>query len=89
MTGGPHGSPQPPPGSGPRPEPAVGVPVRDTLLDRVGVVMGQEGPYLRLRPLSGGREWDADPGSIQLLTQAELLSARVAELNARSRKDGC
>ncbi|WP_107097732.1 hypothetical protein [Streptomyces sp. WMMB 322] len=47
--------------------------------------MGHEGPYLQLRPLSGGREWDADPNSIQPLSPAELLSARVAEANARSR----
>ncbi|MET8676834.1 hypothetical protein ABZW18_04305 [Streptomyces sp. NPDC004647] len=59
------------------------------MLDRVGVVMGQEGPYLQLRPLSGGREWDADPSRVQLLSPAELLSARVAEANARSRRDGC
>jgi len=80
------GSPRPMPGT-PPPEPGVGVTVRDTLHDRVGVVMGHEGPYLQLRPLSGGREWDADASRVQLLTPAELLSARVAEANARSRKD--
>ncbi|SCK48187.1 hypothetical protein H180DRAFT_04304 [Streptomyces sp. WMMB 322] len=67
------------------PGPVVGTAVRDTAQDRVGVVMGHEGPYLQLRPLSGGREWDADPNSIQPLSPAELLSARVAEANARSR----
>jgi hypothetical protein len=81
------GSPRPGPGTSPS-EPAVGASVRDTLRDRVGVVMGQEGPYLQLRPLSGGREWDADPSRVQLLSPAELLSARVAEANERSRRDG-
>ncbi|MFD8341687.1 MULTISPECIES: hypothetical protein [Streptomyces] len=47
--------------------------------------MGHEGPYLQLRPLGGGREWDADPARLRLLGPAELLSARVAEANARSR----
>ncbi|MGH3310030.1 MAG: hypothetical protein ACRDP3_05525 [Streptomyces sp.] len=71
----------------PPPEPAIGVPVRDTVHDRVGVVMGHEGPYVQLRPLSGGREWDADANSLHPLSPAELLSARVAEANARSRTD--
>lgn len=69
----------------PPPAPAVGAPVRDTARDRVGVVMGREGPYLQLRPLSGGREWDAEASRVQLLSPAELLTARVAEANARSR----
>ncbi|MFJ4124761.1 hypothetical protein ACIP3U_25990 [[Kitasatospora] papulosa] len=47
--------------------------------------MGHEGPYLQLRPLGGGREWDADPARLRPLGPAELLSARVAEANARSR----
>jgi hypothetical protein len=68
--------------------PAVGTAVRDTARDRVGMVMGHEGPYLQLRPLSGGREWDADAGCIQLLDPAELLSVRVAEANARNRVGG-
>ncbi|MFI8851268.1 hypothetical protein ACIGW3_13920 [Streptomyces sp. NPDC053499] len=67
-------------------EPIVGSTVRDLSSSRVGVVMAREGPFLQLRPLGGGREWDADPDRVQLLTHAEVLSARVAELNARSRK---
>ncbi|MEV6738508.1 hypothetical protein AB0N14_16895 [Streptomyces sp. NPDC051104] len=47
--------------------------------------MGHEGPYLQLRPLSGGREWDADPDRVRPLTPTELLHARLAETNARSR----
>ncbi|MFJ5712287.1 hypothetical protein [Streptomyces sp. NPDC093105] len=48
--------------------------------------MGAEGPYLQLRPLGGGREWDAEPTHLHPLTGAELLSALVAEANARSRR---
>ncbi|RCG25504.1 hypothetical protein DTL70_08920 [Streptomyces diacarni] len=74
----------PPPATGPA-VPTVGSAVRDPARDRVGVVMAAEGPRLQLRPLGGGREWDADPDRVRLLTHAELLSARVAEVNARSR----
>nr|WP_258308604.1 hypothetical protein [Streptomyces sp. NWU339] len=57
----------------------------DTERDRVGVVIGHEGPYLQLRPLPGGREWDADPSRVRPLTSEELLRVRLAEANARSR----
>jgi hypothetical protein len=71
-------------------EPAVvvGVAVRDTASDRVGLVMGREGPYLQLRPLGGGREWDADPARVERVGPAELLHVRVAEANARSSRGG-
>jgi hypothetical protein len=68
--------------------PPPGTAVRDTARNRVGIVMGHVGPYLQLRPLSGGREWDAAPDRVQLLTTEELLRARVAEVNARSRSGG-
>ncbi|MGW1615620.1 hypothetical protein ACWCQZ_40465 [Streptomyces sp. NPDC002285] len=64
----------------------IGAAVHDSARDRVGRVMGHVGQYVQLRPLSGGREWDADPGRLRLLTPAELLSALVAEANARSRQ---
>ncbi|MFC4492847.1 hypothetical protein ACFPA8_01685 [Streptomyces ovatisporus] len=81
MTTGAQPCPLPPP-----PEPAVGTAVRDTRRGRVGIVMAYDGPYVQLRPLNGGREWDADPGLVQLLSAAELLSARLAEVNERSRR---
>ncbi|WP_424918263.1 hypothetical protein [Streptomyces sp. wa1064] len=65
--------------------PRVGTAVRDVGSGRVGLMMGHEGPYLQLRPLGGGREWDADPARLRPLGPAELLSAHVAEANARSR----
>ncbi|NSC24361.1 hypothetical protein FM076_25710 [Streptomyces albus subsp. chlorinus] len=64
--------------------PTVGSAVRDPARGRVGLVVGRDGSLLRLRPLGGGPEWDAEQGDVQLLTHAELLSARVAEVNARS-----
>ncbi|MET9534320.1 MULTISPECIES: hypothetical protein [unclassified Streptomyces] len=49
--------------------------------------MGHEGPWLQLRPLGGGREWDADPARVRPVGPAELLQARVAEANALSRSN--
>lgn len=70
--------------------PAVGDTVRDTVRDRVGVVMAHQGPYIQLRPLGGGREWDAAPAHVRPLGAAELLSARLADVNTRSRTGlGC
>ncbi|MDT0571219.1 hypothetical protein RM704_27790 [Streptomyces sp. DSM 3412] len=60
--------------------------VHGTTHDRIGQVMSHEGPYVQLRPLSGGREWDADPKHFRPLTPSELLSTRVATANARSRQ---
>ncbi|MFK4149875.1 hypothetical protein [Streptomyces sp. NPDC004065] len=57
----------------------------DTGTGRVGVVMGHEGPYVQLRPLGGGREWDCAPESVRTATPAERLRAATAYANARSR----
>ncbi|GAA2626039.1 hypothetical protein [Streptomyces axinellae] len=59
--------------------------MHDTARNRCGRVTGHEGPYLRLRPFAGGREWDADPARVRVLSQDELLRVLVAEANARSR----
>ncbi|MFE3070565.1 hypothetical protein [Streptomyces sp. NPDC059247] len=66
--------------------PRVDAVVLDTARNRVGRVMGREGPYLQLRPLGGGLEWDVAPAQLHPLVGAELLSALVAEANARSRR---
>ncbi|MFE0733412.1 hypothetical protein [Streptomyces sp. NPDC058855] len=66
--------------------PPIGAIVLDTARNHVGRVMGAEGPYLQLRPLGGGREWDVEAAHLHPLTGAELLSALVAEANARSRR---
>lgn len=65
--------------------PSVGDVVEDTGRKRVGRVMGSEGPYVQLRPIGGGREWDAEPDKLRPATSAQALSASVATANARSR----
>lgn len=66
-------------------EPAVGSYAIDTSTGRVGRVMGHEGPYVQLRPIGGGREWDCDPEVLRTATVAERISAVTAHVNARSR----
>ncbi|MFI8822608.1 hypothetical protein [Streptomyces sp. NPDC053431] len=66
-------------------KPPIGAYVVDTSTGRVGTVMGHEGPYLQLRPIGGGREWDCEPDGVRVATVAERLSAATAHANARSR----
>jgi len=65
--------------------PRVGDIMKDTTTNRVGKVMGFVGPYVQLRPLGGGMEWDARPEQLVSTSPAEALSAGVAEANSRSR----
>ncbi|MFD7441853.1 hypothetical protein [Streptomyces sp. NPDC059909] len=65
--------------------PAVGSYVIDTSTGQVGQVMGHEGPYVQLRPIGGGREWDCAPETLRIATAQERLSAATAYANARSR----
>ncbi|WP_405480367.1 hypothetical protein [Streptomyces anulatus] len=65
--------------------PGVGVAVHDSGSGRVGLVAGHRSPHVLLRPLGGGRDWEADPGHLRPLSRAEFLSAQLAEVNARSR----
>lgn len=43
----------------------AGTLARDARSGRVGVVMDRVGPYVQLRPVGGGREWDVAPGNLQ------------------------
>lgn len=71
-----------------RPDP-LGVGLGDTVRDagsgRIGRVMGFVGPYVQLRPVGGGREWDALLEGLGPVTRSEALRESVARSNARSR----
>ncbi|MFD4258780.1 hypothetical protein ACFWR9_14365 [Streptomyces sp. NPDC058534] len=67
------------------PPPTTGTVVVDERTNRTGVVMDRVGTYLQLRPVGGGREWDADPAHVRAASSAERLRASVAAANARSR----
>ncbi|MFE7836404.1 hypothetical protein ACFU53_10200 [Streptomyces sp. NPDC057474] len=66
-------------------EPPVGTYAVDTRTGMVGLVMGHEGPYIQLRPVGGGREWDCAPETVRAATTTERLRAATAYENARSR----
>nr|WP_239149663.1 hypothetical protein [Streptomyces sp. SID12501] len=53
----------------------------DVELERVGEYRAKVGPYLLLRPLGGGREWEAVPADVRPATPAEQLSAKVRAVN--------
>ncbi|KPI10142.1 hypothetical protein OK074_3145 [Actinobacteria bacterium OK074] len=69
-------------------EPRLGDTVEDTGLAKVGRVMGFVGPYVQLRPVGGGIEWDARVGSLRPVLLTDALRNGVAAANARSRGEG-
>jgi hypothetical protein len=66
----------------------VGTLAVDTRRDEVGEVRGHVGPYVQLRPVEGGCEWDARPEDVRPVSAAESLSRRVSDANRRSRRGG-
>ena len=64
--------------------PERGALVYDPETRKVGEYQGKAGPYAMLRPVGGGREWEADPTLIREPTQEERLSAGVNAANSRS-----
>lgn len=61
--------------------------VVDTETDKLGYVMGRVGTAVQLRPVTGGREWDADPACIRRATDDErrrTVQERTRALNAAS-----
>ncbi|MDG4533958.1 hypothetical protein [Streptomyces sp. AV19] len=61
-----------------RDAPPNGTLVVDERSDKVGVVMGHEGPNLQLRPPRGGRGWEARPSAVRVATADEQRTADVA-----------
>ncbi|MGR8011272.1 hypothetical protein [Streptomyces hypolithicus] len=58
---------------------------KDARTGRVGRVMEYVGPCYQLRPLNGGKEWEADSEHLIPAMQSDALSTAVAEANARAR----
>lgn len=63
--------------------PEVGQLAYDLSAKKVGVLMGEWAGRYMLRPLEGGREWDAV--SVRRATAREELSARLAVKNSGNR----
>lgn len=60
--------------------------VYDPQTRRVGEYRGNVGPYAMLRPVGGGREWEADPAALRPATQAERIGAHVKAANRRAKR---
>ncbi|MFE8941841.1 hypothetical protein ACFYNX_30730 [Streptomyces sp. NPDC007872] len=65
--------------------PERGALVYDQVAHVVGEFRGRAGPYAMLRPVGGGREWQADPADLRPATPAERLSAGVRAADDRTR----
>jgi hypothetical protein len=58
--------------------PGVGELAKDSGRERIGVVMGESGGRVQMRPIRGGLEWYAMPDDVVALGAREELSARLA-----------
>ncbi|MFE6520130.1 hypothetical protein [Streptomyces sp. NPDC057794] len=65
--------------------PGIGELAKDTAKGRIGIVMGEFGGRVQIRPIGGGREWDATPDKVVRPSAREELSARLAIRNGNSR----
>ncbi|GEC08757.1 hypothetical protein SSP24_64120 [Streptomyces spinoverrucosus] len=65
--------------------PGIGELAKDSARGRIGVVMGEVGGRVQIRPIGGGMEWDARPDNVVALNAREELSARLAVKNGNSR----
>ncbi|WP_112466287.1 hypothetical protein [Streptomyces triticisoli] len=65
--------------------PGIGELAKDSARGRIGVVMGEVGGRVQIRPVGGGTEWDAMPDNVVALSAREELSARLAIKNGNSR----
>ncbi|GAB2765473.1 hypothetical protein [Streptomyces bullii] len=65
--------------------PGIGELAKDTVSGRIGVVMGEVGGRVQIRPIGGGKEWDAMPGNVVPPSAREELSTRLAIRNGNRR----
>ncbi|MEU0216538.1 hypothetical protein ABZ281_16035 [Streptomyces sp. NPDC006265] len=65
--------------------PGIGELAKDTAKGRIGIVMGELGGRVQIRPIGGGREWDAMPDMVVQPSAREKLSARLTIRNGNSR----
>jgi len=65
--------------------PGIGELAKDSARDQIGIVMGEVGGRVQIRPVGGGTEWDVMPDNVVALSPREELNARLAIKNANSR----
>ncbi|MER6013019.1 MULTISPECIES: hypothetical protein [Streptomyces] len=66
--------------------PERGAVMYDPATRKIGEYQEKAGPYALLRPMGGGREWEADPARIRPATSVERLRAGVKAVNARTER---
>lgn len=57
----------------------------DAVSGQVGAYQDRSGPYALLRPVGGGREWQAKPEALRPATDRERIGAQVKAANERTR----
>lgn len=57
----------------------------DPATGKVGEYRDRAGPYVMLRPVGGGVEWQADPETVRPATDRERIGASVQAVNQRTR----
>ncbi|AQS68906.1 hypothetical protein [Streptomyces pactum] len=70
-----------------RTEPATfepGTVLYDPATAKVGEYRGRSGPRAMLRPLGGGREWEAEPAGLRRATDRERIGAGLRAANERT-----
>ncbi|MFF0445578.1 hypothetical protein ACFYT4_04000 [Streptomyces sp. NPDC004609] len=60
--------------------------VKDMGIGKVGRVMDRVGTNYQLRPLNGGREWEAPARDLRPAVQSDAISDAVRDANAQSRR---
>ena len=65
--------------------PDIGHGAKDLDTGKIGFVMGWAGERVMLRPLAGGREWEAKPDQLVAPRAGEELSARLSVRNDGAR----
>ncbi|MFE9648062.1 hypothetical protein ACFYO0_28900 [Streptomyces sp. NPDC006365] len=60
--------------------------VYDPAARKVGEYRDKAGPYAMLRPVGGGREWEADPALLRPATQEERIDATLMAANHRTKR---
>ncbi|KES05341.1 hypothetical protein BU52_20530 [Streptomyces toyocaensis] len=65
--------------------PGIGELAKDQQTGRIGLVMGEIGGRVQMRPMNGGIEWDAMPDDVVAPKAREELSSRLAVKNNNSR----
>ncbi|GAA2606409.1 MULTISPECIES: hypothetical protein [Streptomyces] len=70
-----------------RTEPATyepGTVLYDTAAAKVGEYRGRSGARVMLRPVGGGREWEAEPAALRRATDRERIGAGLRAANERT-----